>query len=195
MIKHVFCCAFLSLLLAVQSQALTAIQAKDLAKKQVNDVARKSLVQIYGKPSTVGLYPVEWQILFYDPYAEQNGVMVTVSGNVVTSIRDGYTQMDRFRLFAYKQEEIIDAARLKIDSKDLVGLLQRDSALKDIKISSVQLWLKKDDKGPMAAAVWNVVLFAANPKGDKEVEFGNARVSAETGQILQLKLDLKAIGK
>ena len=139
--------------------------------------------------------PVEWQILFYDPYAGQDGVRVTVSGNTITNIRDGYTQMDKFRVFAYKQEEVIDQGKLKIDSKDLLEILKRSSALKEIKISSVNLWLRKDDKGPMAPAIWEANLFASNTKGDKEVEFGFARVSAESGQVMELKMDLKKLGK
>ncbi|MDD5260421.1 MAG: hypothetical protein PHD76_01090 [Methylacidiphilales bacterium] len=195
MIKTALCSVFLALLLGVQSFALTAFEARDLAKKQVNDTARKSLLQIYGKAGTVGVLPMEWQILFYDPYAAQDGSMVTVSGNAITSIRDGYTQMDQFRVFAYKQEEIIDQSKLKIDSRDLLSILKNSSALKDVKISSVNLWLKKDDSGPLSPAVWIAHLFGPNAKGDKEVEFGYARVSAQTGQVMQLKLDLKAVGK
>ena len=195
MIKTAFYSLLLSLVLGVQSYALTAFEARDLAKKQVNDVARKSLLQIYGKAGTVGVMPVEWQILFYDPYAGQDGSMVTVSGNSITGIRDGYTQIDQFRIFAYKQEEIIDQGKLKIDSKDVLDILKHSSALKDLKISSMNLWLKKEDKGPLAQGVWLVNLFGPNAKGDAEVEFGTAKVSAETGQVSQLKLDLKKVGK
>ena len=195
MIKTAFYSFLLSLVLAVQSHALTAFEARDLAKKQVNDTARKSLLQICGKAGTVGVTPVEWQILFYDPYAEQDGSMVAVSGNAITAIRDGYTQMDQLRIFAYKQEEIIDQGKLKVDSKDVLDILKRSSALKDIKISSINLWLKKEDKGPLAPAVWLVNIFGPNAKGDAEVEFGYAKISGETGQVIQLKLDLKKIGK
>ena len=195
MIKTAFYSLLLSLVLGVQTYALTAFEARDLAKKQVNDVARKSLLQIYGKAGTVGVMPVEWQILFYDPYAGQDGSMVTVSGNSITGIRDGYTQIDQFRVFAYKQEEIIDQGKLKIDSKDVLDILKHSSALKDLKISSMNLWLKKEDKGPLAQGVWLVNLFGPNAKGDAEVEFGSAKVSAETGQVSQLKLDLKKVGK
>ncbi|MDR1145210.1 MAG: hypothetical protein LBK71_03630 [Verrucomicrobiales bacterium] len=183
------------LVCAAQSYAVTAMQAVEIARRQANTYAAKSLVQVVGKPSAVGQLPEEWQVLFYDPAAEQDGMLITVSGNAVTSIRDGYTQLDNFRIFAYKMEEIIDPAKFKVDSSRIIPLLQTGSSLKAIKITSVGLWLKKEKKGPLEPPVWFVDLYAANPKGDREVQFGTAKVDAESGKVLKLDLNLKAIGK
>jgi hypothetical protein len=195
MMKSLIYSLVATLVLSVQSYAVTAFQAVEIARKQVNDYAKKSLVQVVGKPSTVGQMPEEWQVLFYDPKAEQNGMMITVSGNVVTGIHDGYTQMDNARIFAYKMEEIIDPNKFKIDSTRVIPILQNDSSLKDVKITSIGLWLKKDKKGPLEPPVWHADLYASNAKGDKEVQFGTAKVDAETGKIVKLDLNLKAIGK
>ncbi|MDR0533870.1 MAG: hypothetical protein LBH01_07945 [Verrucomicrobiales bacterium] len=195
MMKSLIYSLVATLVLSVQSYAVTAFQAVEIARKQVNDYAKKSLVQVVGKPSTVGQMPEEWQVLFYDPKAEQNGMMITVSGNVVTGIHDGYTQMDNARILAYKMEEIIDPNKFKIDSTRVIPILQNDSSLKDVKITSIGLWLKKDKKGPLEPPVWHADLYASNAKGDKEVQFGTAKVDAETGKIVKLDLNLKAIGK
>ena len=195
MIKTIVYSFIAALMLTVQSHAVTAFQAVEVARKQVNKDAKNYLVQIVGKPSTVGQMPEEWQVLFYDPRAEQNGMMITVSGNVVTSIKDGYTQMDNMRLFAYKMEEIIDPAKFKVDSPRIIPILQSNSTLKDVKITSIGLWLKKDKKGPLEPPIWYADLYAANAKGDKEVQFGSAKVDAESGKVLKLDLNLKAIGK
>jgi hypothetical protein len=184
-----------SLTLTVQSHAVTVFQAVEIARKQVNDYAKKSLVQVVGKPSTVSQMPEEWQVLFYDPKAEQNGMMITVSGNVVTGIHDGYTQVDNMRILAYKMEEIIDPAKFKIDSPRIIPILQNDSSLKGVKITSIGLWLKKEKKGPLESPVWRVDLYASNAKGDREVQFGTAKVDAESGKVIKLDLNLKAIGK
>jgi hypothetical protein len=176
------------------SHALTALEARDLAKREVNDVAKKSLIQIHGKRGALGLYPVEWEILFYDPYADQDGTKVKIAGNVITQISQGYTQLDKFRVFAYKQEEIIDQSRIKMDSKDIVPALSRSSILNGIKITSVDLTLAKADKGPLGTAVWTATLYAKNQK-DEETNFGKAKINAESGQIIDLKIDLKSLGK
>ena len=189
------CLLAATLSLAAQSFAVTAFQAVEIARKQVNPYAAKSLVQIVGKSSAVSATPVEWQILFYDPSADQSGTMVTVGGNVVTSIRDGYTQTDKVRVFAYKMEEIIDPAKLKIDSSRIIPLLQAEANLKGVKISSVGLWLRKEKKSPLAAPVWLVDLFGTNAKANKEVKFGTAKLDAETGKIIRLDVDLKEIDR
>jgi hypothetical protein len=176
------------------SQALTALEAKDLAKREVNDTAKKSLIQIHGKRGSVGLYPLEWEILFYDPYADQDGTRVKVAGNVITQISQGYTQLDKFRMFAYKQEEVIDQSRIKLDSKDVIPALSRSSVLANVKITSVDLSLTKMEKGPLGTAVWTAVLYSKNQK-DEETEFGKAQINAESGQIIDLKIDLKKLGK
>jgi hypothetical protein len=195
MIKTLVYSLVATLTLTVQSYAVTAFQAVEVARKQVNDYAGKSLVQVVGKPGTVGQMPEEWQVLFYDPKAEQNGMMITVSGNVVTGIHDGYTQMDNARILAYKMEEIIDPAKFKIDSPRVIPILQNDSSLKGVKITSIGLWLKKDRKGPLEPPIWHADLHASNVKGDKEVQFGTAKVDAESGKVIKLDLNLKAIGK
>jgi hypothetical protein len=180
-----------------QNKPLTAFQAIELAKREVNDDARKSLVQVFGHRSSVGQMPVEWSILFFDPYAQQNGVMVRVAGNTIVSIQEGYTQMNRMRLAAYKLEEVIDPKTLKLDSPAVLQALQRSTPLKNITLTSVELWLRKEDKNPRAPGIWNVTLFAMSKpdtKGNsKEIEIGKARISSETGQILDMKLDLKKI--
>lgn len=176
------------------SHALTALEARDLAKREVNDAAKKNLIQIHGKKGAVGVTPLEWEILFFDPYADQEGTKVKVSGNVIIQISQGYTQLDKFRLFAYKQDEVIDQSRIKLDSKDIVPALSRSSALTNVKITSVDLSLTKVDKGPTGTAMWTAVLYAKNLK-DEETEFGKAKINAESGQIIDLKIDLKKLGK
>lgn len=188
--------ASISLALA-QPKPLTAFQAVEVARREVNDEAKTKLVQIFGPRSSVGVMPVEWHVLFFDPYAQQNGTMVRVAGNTILSIQEGYTQMNRMRLAAYKLEEVIDPKTLKLDSSAVLQALQRSTPLKNIKLTSIEMWLRKEDKAPGAPGIWNVTLFAESAPDrqgkSKEVEIGKARVSAETGQILTLNLNLKQL--
>lgn len=176
---------------AASAQNISAFAAQKIATREVNDIAKKSLVQIHGPKSAVGVLPIEWHVLFYDPYADQNVTKVTVAGSTITRIEQGYVQMDRVRLAAFKQEEILTPAQLRKDSNEILQILQRSTDLKNVKISSIALSLMKQGKGPVAPGVWHARLWAVRDGTDQEVEFGRARVNAESGQILELKYDLK----
>jgi hypothetical protein len=178
---------------AASAQHISAFTAHKIASREVNDIAKKSLVQIHGPKSSVGVLPIEWQVLFYDPYADQNVTKVTVAGNTITRIQQGYVQMDRLRLAAFKQEEIIDPAKLRKDSNEILQILQRSTELKNVKITSIALSLMKEGKGPLAPGIWHARLWAFRDGTNQEVEFGRARVNAESGQILELKYDLKKL--
>jgi len=178
---------------SLSAQAISAFAAQKIATREANDIAKKSLVQIHGPKSSVGVLPIEWQILFYDPYADQNVTKVTVAGSTITRIEQGYVQMDRIRLAAFKQEEILSPAQLRKDSNDILAILQRSTELQKVKITSVAFALMKEGKGPTAPGIWHARLWAVADGTDKEVEFGKARVNAESGQILELKYDLKKL--
>ncbi|MEM9445758.1 MAG: hypothetical protein AAGA18_10450 [Verrucomicrobiota bacterium] len=171
---------------------LTAIEAYKLAQKKVNKIAKTSLVQIEGKPNSPVVLPNEWNILFYDPYAEQNGTLVRVAGNSIVQISDGFTQLEKFRMAAYKQEEIILEDTLKIDSPDVLKILKEAPELRGIKISSIGLWLKKKGKGPLAPSHWRVTMLGL--KDGEEVRFGTANINCTTGTISDLKVDYKKLG-
>ncbi len=196
MIKHLLPIAALLLSSTASWSAVSAFEARKIADREVNDIARKNFVQIYGTRSPLTQLPVEWQVLYYDPYADQNGTLVTVTGNTITRIQQGYVQMNRLRLFAYKQDEVIQSEQLKHDSKDLPGILKRSSTLKDVNLSSIEMWLRKDGKGPIAPPIWDLVLFSPDPKNaDSEIRLGTARINAESGQIIELKVDLNRLNR
>lgn len=178
---------------SLSAQGISALAAQKIATREVNDIAQKSLVQIHGPKSSVSVLPIEWHVLFYDPYADQNVTKVTVVGNTITRIEQGYVQMDRIRLAAFKQEEILTPAQLRKDSNEILSILQRSTELQKVKITSVALSLMKQGKGPTAPGIWHARLWAFADGTDKEVEFGKARVNAETGQILELKYDRKKL--
>jgi len=183
---------------ADSTSPLTAFQALEIAKKQVGPDSKGRVIQIVGKKSAISVMPVEWAVLFFDPNAKQSGILVTVAGNVVIKVQDGFTQMDKFRLAAYKLEEVIDPKTLKVDSKKAVESIERSSVMGGIKLSSASLFLHKEAKDAMAPGIWEILLYAL-PKMTPgktqvtEVKIGEARVSAETGQVLDLKIDLKKV--
>jgi hypothetical protein len=173
------------------AHALTAFQARDLANREVNNVAKGKVIEIYGPKNDNSVLPTKWKIIFYDPYASQEGRMITVDGNVVTGIQDGYVQMDRMRLAAYKPEEVINPKYMKVDSDRLLDSLRRTTALKNVKISNLQMRLVKADED--TEPIWYVKIFALKNLRSKVVELGDAQLSPATGQILELKMNLKRL--
>lgn len=172
---------------------LTAFEAIALAKKEVNKIARKSLVEVEGSEDSPGILPTEWRVLFYDPYASQHGTMVRVAGNTIVEITDGYTQMKKFRMAAYKQEEIIEPDQLKVDSSKLLKILKGVQDLNGIKLSSLGLWLKKEEKGPLAPPIWHVTLYALRKGDGKEVKIGTAQIHGQSGEILETRIYPKRV--
>lgn len=185
--------AFVVLSASASAQNISAFAAAKIATREVNDIAKKSLVQIHGPKSSVSILPIEWHVLFYDPYAEQNVTKVTVAGSTITRIEQGYVQMDRMRLAAFKMEEILAPETLRKDSNEILSILQRSTELKNVKISSLALSLMKQGKAPNSPGIWHARLWSMQQGGDKEIEFGRARINAATGQILELKYDLKKL--
>lgn len=171
--------------------SLTAFQAKALAEKQIPEQARGKLIKIVGPRGAIGLTPVSWRFLFWDPTAEQNGRAVTVTGSSVTEIKEGYVELDSLRLAAYKDDEVIAPAHLKLDSNQALDIVARSAQLKDVKLSTVTFLLAKG-KGDLIP-YWKLRFFA--DKEGKEADIGYAKVSAETGQIFEMKIDLDKLQK
>jgi hypothetical protein len=166
------------------SFGLTAFQARPIAEKMLNDQARGKLIKIIGKRG-YGAEPESWSYIFFDPYADQHGRWITVTGKSVTKITDGYSELEDFRFASYKEEEVIPKGALKVDSHQALAAVKKTAELKDIKISSAsyQLSKKKGDVAP----VWKIKLYADN--GGSEVALGEAKVSAETGRVLEMEIN------
>lgn len=190
--RTAFFLVFSLLVSTLSVQAVTAFRAREIARKEVNDVAKDKLIEIYGPKASGSVNPVEWQVLFYDPYAKQDGRLVKVVGDGVIGIEQGYTQLDEFRLAAYKLEEVINSRSLRIDSDRVINSLTRSTPLRKVKLSAMEMRLRKPDKGDVPA-LWYVTLFARNARTGKEVKLGTARVSSASGQIFEMELDLKKL--
>lgn len=190
MIKRiVFGVSFFAYLAAASSGfALTAFEARQIAEKMLSDQARGKLIKVVG-PASAGVAPESWRFIYYDPFGNQNGRLVVVTGKAVTETRDGYVELDQVRLAAYKEDEIIPAGELKIDSDKALAAVQKAALLQSIKLSSVKYELKKG--GGNVVPVWTLTLYA-DVRGDNK-EIGTAKLSAETGQIFDLKIDNKKL--
>lgn len=182
----------LSSSIAFGGEPVSALDAVKVADKELNKEARDRIIEISGEKNKDGVLPEKWQIVFFDPYAKQDGRMIEVTAGRVTAIRDGYTQLGDFRLAAYKPDEIIDLHRVKIDSSKLIDILKNSTALKDARISGLEIHLFKPEKGNISPN-WRVIISASDNTTGKSSELGEAIISAESGQILNLDIDTKKL--
>lgn len=177
---------------AFAADAISALDAVKIADKELNKEAKDRVISIFGEKSSDGVFPDKWQIIFFDPYAKQDGRMIEITSGRVTAIKDGYTELGDFRLAAYKPEEIINLSRVKVDSSKLADILKTSTALKDTHISNLEISLVKPDKDNVSP-VWKLVVYASNNMTGKSDKVGTATISAENGQILNLDINLKRL--
>jgi hypothetical protein len=184
----------LTLLLATLSlplcaAATSAFQAKALAEKQVSPAFRNKVVSIVGPRSETETLPDTWILVFFDPNARQCGRQITVTRGSVSRIQDGYTEIGKLRIAAYKEEEAMNFGTLKVDSVQALDIIRKAGQFKGVDISSVTCDLRLQDEKP----VWKMTILA--DRNGSEVNVGYGRISAVTGEILQLKLDLEKARK
>lgn len=177
------------LLLTLPLRAGTALQDLAIAEKVVSPTVHGKLVWIRATEEK-GVAPPSWSYLFFDTYAKQNGRLIVVTGGVVTKIDEGLVELDHGRLAAYKDSEVMGRAELKLDSSAALNLVRTTSGIDKIPLSTVHYILQLDDNTQVPT--WDLTLYALR-EGD-EVEFGHARVSAVTGQIFTMDVELNKLG-
>ena len=176
---------------AASHRPLTAFQALAVAAKVVTPEAHHQLIEIEGPRSDTEQCPDVWKFVFWDSTAHQNGRLVTVTRGVVTEIRDGFFELDKMRILAYKQNEAIPPQALRVDSDKALVAVIRSSTLQGVRLSSVTFALTKNPE--VGQAVWKIELLADN--AGRETDIGYARVSAETAGIIEMKIDLELLKK
>ncbi len=200
MIRHLFgttvllCLAltFVNLKGATNShKPLTGFQAEAIAAAVAVGEVKKQLIEIEGPRSETELTPDVWKFVFWDPTAKQNGRLITVTHGAVNEIRDGFFELDKARILAYKQDEIIPHDLLKIDSDKALDIVLKSSQLQGVSLSSVTFSLSRDKD--LSQIVWKIEILADN--GGKESDIGYARISAVTGGIIEMKVDLGKLKK
>jgi len=165
-------------------QIITAYKAKKISENSIPSTVMNNVIQIYGDRSKLSPHPRTWRILFWDPSAEQNVRAGTVTGERVIEVKSGYVELEKLRLAAYKPEEVVMAGALMVDSNQALEKVIQAMQLQKVTLSSVEYWLKKAKDA--SYPVWYLTLFIE--RGGQEIEIGNARMSAQTGEIFECVL-------
>lgn len=169
---------------AAPQTAVTAIKAWGIASEVLDPATKQRVITIRGERSMTSSIPIEWLIWFYDPNALQNGRRVRVSGDQVTEIKEGFTEMGKARLFPYRMEEVLPRDRFQVDSDEAFARVTNLGPLRGKKITSSE-WELKKAKGNVPP-VWHITLYT--DVGGIEKLLAKARLSAEDGRLIELNL-------
>jgi len=179
--------------LAAPLVAQTALKTQPEAEKYLNNEAKGNLVKIIGPKNKPGqLSPEKWQYVFYDPFASNKGRYVQIlQGKILLELTDRFVETDRGRLLAYKEDEIIPAGSIKLDSDTALAAAVKAGNLENYKLSGVEyeLLLDKDAKGP----AWIIDLYG--PFKGEEVKAATAKINATDGKVLNFKLHEENLGQ
>jgi hypothetical protein len=116
---------------------------------------------------------------------------VTVENLHLKEVVDGFVELRKLRVVAYKPSEVMDSARIHFDSAEALEALLTREELHGIAVaeSAFELNGVKRELAPF----WRITLFAR--ENDDILELGSARVSAETGEVLDSNFDASRLNR
>ena len=163
--------------------------AFDLLKESNQHVAadvKDKVLQIRSEKSAEGLTPTTWLILYYDTHARTRETEL--------KFENGKMQKQRrpFRLFARSgvASNILDKAKLKIDSDVALKTAEKDRLLEKLKLTHSQMTLEQWED----AAVWKITFWADKAReAGKTAEVGKVFVNAEDGKIVLRDLHVERV--
>lgn len=175
--------AALALVMAGHATArdLTAFELIKAGNPYVGVESKDKVLQIRSEKSVASLTPDVWHVVYYDPSTHLRSVEVTFGGGKETDVsHPGHP----FQM-PYHERDILDKAKLKVDSDEALKKAKSQPLLKNITLKASQMTLDRSDMGP----VWKIRLWAAklnNP--DKQVDIGMITFSATDGSIVKSDL-------
>jgi hypothetical protein len=154
--------------------------------RHVAEEVKDKVLQIRSGKSAEGLTPTIWFILYYDVHARTRETELT--------FENGRMQKSRhpFRLFARAgaSSNILDNAKLKIDSDVALSTSEKDPLLEKLKLTHSQMTLEQWEDG----VVWKITFWAEKTReSGKTAEIGKIFVNAEDGKVVHRDLHLERV--
>ena len=174
--------------LAVSRGALgaepTAFELVREGNDHVGRDARGRVVQIRSEKSVGTLIPNIWYVVYFDPdatamasevkFAAGKKVSVKRPSRLLEPITGGHRELDK--------------TKFKVDSDKAINIAKGDALLKNLTLTSTQLWLEAF--GPERIPVWRVRLWAQKLRRPADTaDIGELFISTEDGTVV--KNDLK----
>ena len=178
--------AMLALLAGVTASRGSEPTALELIKegnKHVGEDAKDRIVQIWSDRSVGTLTPNIWHVVYYDPDASLKATEVTFAAGKKVSVKRPSRLLEPIT-GAHKQ---LSREKLKLDSDKAIDIAIKDPLLKNLKLTSTQLWLERGDDAPKwKVRIWSEKL--RNPT--RTAELGQIYISADDGKVIERDLHI-----
>ena len=170
----------------------TAKKVANLADDEVKTGGQFRVIRLEGEDADSDLAPRQWDVTVYDmrrgnhatTVRFKDGVAVSQAGAVRVFDDARWSQFGR-NFTGYDPAEILQFARWKLDSSEVIDRVAVLPGMEKVKITDVKMSLRKLSDGDVPA-VWQVKVKARSKlKPGREGWIGVAELSAETGEIIQ----------
>ena len=164
----------------------TAFELIKEGNKHVGEDAKDKIVQIWSDRSVGTLTPNIWHIVFYDPDASLKATEVTFAAGKKQSVKRPTRLLEPIT-GAHKQ---LSREKLKLDSDKAIEIATKDPLLKNLKLTSTQLWLERGDDAPK----WKVRLWAEKLRNStRTADIGQVFISADDGKVIERELHINRV--
>jgi len=164
----------------------TAFELIKEGNKHVGEDAKDKIVQIWSDRSVGTLTPNIWHIVFYDPDASLKATEVTFAAGKKQSVKRPTRLLEPIT-GAHKQ---LSREKLKLDSDKAIEIATKDPLLKNLKLTSTQLWLERGDDAPK----WKVRLWAEKLRNStRTADIGQVFISADDGKVIERDLHINRV--
>ena len=130
----------------------TAFELIKEGNRYVGEDAKDKVVQIRSEKSVGGLTPNIWYVVFYDIDARMKATEVKFGAGKKLDVQRPFRLIER----ANGYRNVLDRAKLKIDSDEALKLAQKDGLLDKVKLTNSRMTLEQWEDMP----VWKIQLWA-----------------------------------
>jgi hypothetical protein len=173
----------------------TAQKNADLANTEVKTGGQFRVIRLEGEDTDSDLHPRQWDITVYDTQRGNHATTVRFKDGVAVSLAGAVRVFDDARwtrfgrnFTGYDPSEIIQLARWKLDSPDVLNRIAGLPGMDKTQITDVKMALRKLSDGDVAP-IWRVKVKARSKlQPGREGWIGIVELSAETGEVIQNSL-------
>ncbi len=173
----------------------TAQKNADLANTEVKTGGQFRVIRLEGEDTYSDLHPRQWDITVYDTQRGNHATTVRFKDGVAVSLAGAVRVFDDARwtrfgrnFTGYDPSEIIQLARWKLDSPDVLNRIAGLPGMDKTQITDVKMALRKLSDGDVAP-IWRVKVKARSKlQPGREGWIGIVELSAETGEVIQNSL-------
>jgi hypothetical protein len=176
-------CALAGMLGAAETTAFELIKE---GNRYVGEDAKDKVVQIRSEKSIGGLTPSTWFVVFYDVDARMKATEVRFDGGKKSDVQRPFRLFER----AGGYKNLLERAKLKIDSDEALKIAQKDGLLDKVKLTNSKMLLERWEDIP----VWKITFWAERARDTtKTVDIGQVFVNVEDGKVVHRDLHINRI--